>query len=488
MGIIKKEDIKDVAAIKRVMEMCALIPGFQEKVNEDPYGTIKELGLDLVPQDVSFSSTVNEKGLKLLSRFPDSLSQKYVDYMDAKVAFRDKLFEDCAPSNPAMNKWRKRQIGRCNLELGSRNKSLIHVTFTLEMADGCSVGCEFCGLNAGKLKGLYRYTDENARLFRKVISSAKEIIGDAAGCGTMYFASEPLDNPDYEKFLDDYEDCFGRTPQITTAIVTRDIDRMKRLLSRLDESSNIIYRFSITSREMAETVLREFTPEELIYVELLPQYEEAPGNGFVKVGRAAEMLTKNKKTAENDIQEVDGKNPEEDGNSEIEDNKNEEFSDTISCISGFKVNMVRKEIVLTTPTNATKQWPTGVIILDKAVFTDGDDFAEKLKGMIRKHMMNIIKPSDRIHIRDFVKIEKGEGNLMKAIGREGAEYHFTINENSEVYLYIFDILKEGYITRRDLVSRITSMEKYRGTSSEAIFYIINRLWEMGIIETESGAI
>ena len=466
MGIIKKEDIKDVAAIKRVMEMCSLIPGFQEKLNADFYGSIEEMGLNLKPQDVSFSTTVNEKGLKLLSRFPDSLSQKYVDYMDAKIYFRDKLFEDCEPSNPAMKRWRKRQIGRCNLELGSRNKSLIHTPFTMEIADGCSVGCEFCGLNAGKLKGLFRYTDENAKLFRKVIRSAKEIIGDAAGCATMYFASEPLDNPDYEKFLDDFEECFGRTPQITTAVVTRDISRMKRLLSHLDENSNIIYRFSITSLEMAETVLREFTPEELIYVELLPQYEQAPGNGFVKAGRAAKMLSKGDDTDQNE----------------------EEFSDTISCISGFKVNMVRKELVLTTPTNATKQWPTGEFILDKVNFTDGDDFALKLKDMIRKHMMNIIKPSDRIHIRDFIKIEKGEEDITKVIGRGGAEYHFTIKDASELYLYIFDILKEGFISKRDLVSHIVSMEKYRGTSSEAVFYIINRLWEMGIIETESGTI
>lgn len=464
MVMIKEEDIKVVAQIKRIMEMCALIPGFQQDFNSDPEAAIKELGFDLTPKDVSFENEATLKGVKMYARFADSQSQKYVDFMDAKIAFRDKLIEDCAPSNPAMKKWRKRQVGRCTVELGSKNFSIIHVPFTLELANGCSVGCEFCGLNAGPLRGLFRYDDENAKLFRGILRNAKEIIGDAAGCATMYFATEPLDNPDYEKFLADFEECFNRTPQITTAVSTRDIDRMHSLVAHLKPESNIIYRFSLTSLEMAQTILKEFTPEELIFVELLPQYQEAPSNCFASVGRAAELL-----------KEKEGK-------------EEEEYTDTISCISGFKVNMVRKDIILTTPTMASKEHPTGEIILDAAQFTDADDFAAKLKAMISKHMMNIIKPSDRIKVKDTITIDESKENELKLTSKMGAEYTFGDNEALKLYKAIIKLMKDEYISRKDIVIKITQMEEYRGLASEMMFYIINRLWEMGVLELESGKV
>jgi hypothetical protein len=86
--------------------------------------------------------------------YPESSASKYAAFMSAKLAYRDELKKICEPAHPAMRKWHKRQTGRCMAVLGARTDALIHLPFTIELSDGCSVGCEFCGLAAGKLKSV----------------------------------------------------------------------------------------------------------------------------------------------------------------------------------------------------------------------------------------------------------------------------------------------------------------------------------------------
>lgn len=454
MALVKQEDISDVSRIKRVLEYATLVPGYNDRLAEDPQGVLDELDLGLTIEDISFRPAVINNNRTLEAVFPSSKGPKYSEFLNAKLRYKDSLIEDCAPDNEAMKKWRKRQVNRCMVELGAKNKSLIHTPFTLELADGCSVGCEFCGLNAGRLKSVYRYTTENAILFNDVLRITKNIVGNAAGHGTMYFATEPLDNPDYEMFLKDYRRVFKVTPQITTAVSTRYIERLRKLLADLDPDTDIIYRFSMTSLEMVKTIFKEFTPEELIFVELLPQFDEAPSNHFSSVGRAAE--------------------------------KSDEYGDTISCMTGFRVNMARKEIVLSTPTFANEEHPTGEYILDCVNFDDADDYEDKLKSLIRKHMLNIISPKDRLKMRDCVKFRIEDDFILEA--NFGAEYHIKNNEKTALYKIIFNLLTDGYRTKQEMLSDIKKDPEFENISPENVFFILNRLWEMGIIELESGKI
>lgn len=458
--LVDKEDIKDVSEVKRALEWCALIPGVEERIRQNPNEVLKELGLNLVAEDISFCPRENDKDLHMKALHPGTKAEKYANFVNNKFDYIDIIREACIPTNEAMKKWRDRQINRCKVDIGGHTAMLIHAPLLIEIADGCSIGCEFCGLNAGRLKSVFRYTEENAKLFNEVISACKEVIGDAAGHGTMYFASEPMDNPDYELFNRDYVKTFGVIPQITTAASTRHIERLRKLVAELDEDCGTIHRFSITSEKMAREIFDAFTPEELIFVELLPQFEEAPSNNFVKVGRHA------------------------DGDSDSD------YADTISCLSGFKVNMCRKEIALSTPTWSTKEHPTGEIILEVRNFTDGDDFKKVLKEMISKHMMNIIKPNDEITMADGLTYTETEDGDIIFTNNKDVEVKLRTNggDSKKLNLEIFNILSSGYNTKREVVAKLNEKIEGAALGSDLIFFAINRYWNMGLIKTKSGTI
>ncbi len=454
MELLKKENMQDIAQIKRFMELCSLIPGFGKEFVKDPEGILKKYNLPLTKEDVVFYP-VKEPGV-MKPVYTTGKAQLYADFMAKKFEYIDETRQVCVPSNEAFKKWRERQINRCRMELGGKSNFLVHVPLTIELADGCSVGCEFCGLNAGRLKSVFRYTDENAKLFRGVLNVVNEIIGHAASEATMYFATEPLDNPDYELFLADFLKEFDKIPQITTATVMRHAERMHKLLKQIAEDGRTIYRFSVLSEELAWKILDEFTPEELLFVELLPQFSEAPSNGFVSTGRNA--------------------------------SDTENYDNTISCVSGFVVNMARQEIRLTTPTNATKEHPTGEYILETAHFESVEDFKNIMLGMIRKYMMNIIKPSNAIGLQSYVGWRR-EGNEIVVESKAGTVAKFDTSKDAQnLYETVLGLIEEGTHTRREIVEKTIQMNNVGGSGTEYLFYIISKLWNMGIAVDKSGQI
>lgn len=457
MKYIEKEDMKDVGNVKRVLEWLSMDIEFIKEYHDDPIAALERIGSPLKPEDIEFLPQEGELLGKMQARHPGTVAEKYADFVNKKLDGREQMKLDCAPTNESMNKWRERQIGRCNMELGARVVGLIQSAFTLEMADGCSVGCEFCGLNAGRLKSVYKYTDENSKLFRDVLNYMKETLGElAAGQATMYFASEPLDNPDYGKFLADFIDIYGKIPQITTAAAMRHKDMLHKLLTQLNENGGTIYRFSVLSLDMFKQIVEEFTPEELTLVELLPQFEGAPNNHFAKVGREADKV--------------------------------EEYDNTISCLSGFVVNMARKEVRLTTPTGASPEHPTGEIILYKGNFTDIESFEEVITHCIKTYMSNILGPKERVRLREGIRLEYKDGKRVITSGK-GLDYELAVSasDNVDICGILFNILSNGYNTRREIAKKVH--EGVNGViRPEMLFHIINKFWKMGILETESGAI
>ncbi len=451
--LAEKEDEYKISWIKRFMEYESLIPGFHEEEAADPEAVLKKYGFPLTVQEISFYP-LREGELMMRPVFPDSAAQKYADFMNAKIGYRDALKEAGIPSHPAMQKWHRRQRGRCMAELGARTDALVHIPFTLELSDGCSVGCSFCGLNAGKLKSLFRYTEENAVLFRSALTGVKELIGDAAGQGTMYFASEPMDNPDYESFLKIYREVFHTTPQITTAAAMRNPERMHRLLKEINEEGTTVYRFSVLSEALAQQIFAEFTPEELVYTELLPQYKEAPGSAFANSGRMAEA--------------------------------NGVYDNTISCVTGFVVNFANRTVRLTAPTSSSPQYPTGEIILGRESFADADNLIEVMRKMISTYMSNIISPLDRVQLRQNLTWNI-ENNEVIVQNNKGVRFTIKSGDQTDFYRNLMTLLSSGYHTKREIVAEL--IKGYdQPVMTHTFHYCINRLWELGILELESGKI
>ncbi|MBR6452285.1 MAG: radical SAM family RiPP maturation amino acid epimerase, partial [Lachnospiraceae bacterium] len=361
-----EKDREAIGWVKRCQEYKAMIPGFADRLKESPAEVLKEYGLPLKPEDVFFKKHPDNMDPKQHKRmeaeYPGSKAELYAGFMNKKLDALQTLRDDNTPSNSKFAKWRENQILRCILDLGPQAPFLVHVPISFEIADGCSVGCEFCGLNAGPLKELFRYTDENAALWKDVLARSKEVVGPAAGGGTLYCATEPLDNPDYELLMHDFKDCFGVIPQITTATAARHIDRLHELLKELNEDGRTVYRFSILSEEIFHKIMDAFTPEELVLVELIPQFDEARNHHFVHTGRYAR-----------DHKSMPAYQMEQEGLGQEEDAPEKAYSGTIACMSGFLINMCRRSITLSTPTWQDEDHPTGQYILAEEHFTDGAD-------------------------------------------------------------------------------------------------------------------
>jgi len=347
------ENERVAAQVKRVLEFCSMDAEFVSKLREEPNEALRDIHVE-VPY---------EKMKCLLTRDPEDTgiteeAACYRQFITNKLKSRNYMQRiGCVPSDPRFRRWRERQLNRCRVEMGLRNQVMVHAPLMFELTDGCSVGCPFCGVNAGRLKGIYRHTPENAELFRDILCEMKTLLGDSAGGGTCYYATEPLDDPDYEAFIGDYYEILGVIPQMTTAAAMRDPERTRKMLSGFHRMYRQIHRFSVLSLETFRAMMDFFTPEELLYVELLPQFPQAPANRFTEAGR-------NRKEDADDAYHLG----------------------TICCVSGLVVNMPRKEIRLLSPCGVDKEHPTGERLSARRTFTDTESFRKVLEEIMDQHM------------------------------------------------------------------------------------------------------
>lgn len=478
-----------ISDFKRALEVAYLLPEGKELLNTNAEEFKSKYGLpnvDTYALRLFFGdepvdwSTLSED--EVLDAMPYQLF-RYRQFCINKVARRDNLLKvENVPLDPKMAKWRERQINRAKGFSGKAYSSNVQINLALELQDGCSVGCPFCGAGAKKLQKIYRYTDENAELFRNVIKAAHEEIGESAGKGCMYLATEPLDNPDYELFLADYRKEFNTLPQITTAVATRDVERMHKLLEPLRDEALGYYRFSIKSIKEAEDVLREFSPRELIRVELLPQYEEAPGfQGFAKAGknRAAD------KTSTSDPEMATDRLYGVEPVKEIENEKGVCITDqaeekvlvaTICCISGFIVNMARKDIRLVTPYPADDEHPDGEVEVARRHFESAEEFRDIIRELIATYMSNqlpsdvVLKPYDYFFIKKLP--DKGECILTNA------GYYLALDNQFDGFEDTAKLLFEGKYTKKEIAYKL-SIEK--GIAPFETYFCLGVFYKNGII-------
>ena len=420
-GFDDKEYIHELGHAKRVLELCTMEPGFQEKFTADPEGAFREYHIDADPTSMKILA-IKEEAEKVRQTPFEELPRtvrRYRAFMNEKFAGRDAMAKkECVPSHPAFKAWRGRQVSRCWAELGVRNSAIVHAPIMYELNLGCSVGCPFCGVAAGKLQKVFRYTEENAALWKDVLGITKEIVGSAGGSGICYYATEPLDNPEYEEFTYDYFDVFGIMPQITTATATRNIQRTKNYLKESDKRYLRVNRFSVLSLDMLHKIHAEFTPEELLYVELLPQFPEAPSCHFSNAGRAREF----------DSKSVDSNDQ----------------GGTISCISGFVVNMAESTIRLVTPCRSSDEFPTGERLIAKRPFGTAEEYRRTLAGLIEEFMPESLPKDQPLRLRNGIHFEATEEGIQ-FYRDEGFKLKFSGNDDipAKQYQDVLAKLKKG---------------------------------------------
>lgn len=276
------------------------------------------------------------------------------------------------------------------------------------------------------MQKLFRADSENLRLWQDVLEVVKDIIGRAAGEGVLYFATEPLDNPDYEKFAEIFEEILGKVPQITTAVAMRNPERVRRIIAADSQKTQItIHRFSLLSREIFQGVMESFTPDELLFVELLGRYPESLLGNLTKAGRSYEG----------------------------ENSASMEITNTISCCTGFIINMADKTLRLSCPTDADAEHPTGEIQSPRYSFSGAEDLRRVMLRVIREYMP-VSMPMDKglsfAPFYEFAAVENG----FRLISKAGLKVSFRQEREAEIPYYrrVGELVKAGGYTGMEIAA------------------------------------
>jgi radical SAM family RiPP maturation amino acid epimerase len=395
------EYLKELANTKRLLELWELDDRFRDRMRQDPAGAAAEHGLEVDPEEVRLlwdpearraRRKVYDEG-RPVPDLPRPV-QRHAAFVREKLVYAEEWLANSDPADPAMTAWRNRQIERSCSQLGSfKGRSLVHVPVAIELAVGCSVGCWFCSVAAPSLSRKAVYAEVKG-LWQEVLQAIHEVVGAAARWGFCYWATDPLDNPDYAEFCCDFAEVFGRFPQTTTAIAWKDPERTRSLLKLSREKGCELNRFSILTLSILRKIHAAFRPEELLQVELLPLNKEA-GRPKAFSGRARE-----------------GKPPS--GHTTLDP----ELASTTSCVTGFLLNLVERSVRLITPCSASDRWPLGHWVVDQAVFRDGDDLSRHMRRMIAEHMPTYVKPERQVRLRgDLAWTPGGDGEAPRISSR-----------------------------------------------------------------------
>ncbi|GLR45219.1 hypothetical protein GCM10007880_57360 [Mesorhizobium amorphae] len=455
--------LRTLAHIKRFMERLVGDMAFRTALSENgdnPRTVTERYGIEVDPMGMLplwRNSYLKFRFEPEVATWP--LAVMWDEYMRDMLRHRDLLRAEGEMStvNPRFHAWRERQIHRCNGELGGSAPSVTHPVIAFELSEGCTVGCWFCGLSAGRFKGYYEYSEAHAELWRGVVGVTSEMVGSAARTGFCYWATDPIDNPDYDRFLFDYYQITGALPQTTTAAPLKDQALTRRVLELFKRYGGVTNRFSVLNTNHLNQIHAAFSPEELMGVELILQGKEAlTAKAFA--GRARERKQK-LQAAKND--------------SAIE--LLERDHTTIACVSGFLVNMRQGRVQLVTPVPGSERWPLGYRIVDERFFSSSDEFRERLQCIINEHMFE--SPPPNLPIRFRRDLEYEAGNRYFHLRSRNIEHRIL---DDVAPTSVGDLIARGSCTASELVVRVIA----DGASALAVADLLDQLYAAGVIEED----
>jgi radical SAM family RiPP maturation amino acid epimerase len=367
---IEKELIQTVSQLKRFFEKWQTDAAFRENLSVNPEVTLASCNFDIDLEAIRplWDSTTSPQ--RDLGQADSSLIKTFKGFVEQfqPASFRDELL--AKPTDLRFRAWRQRQMNRLASQAPCQEHIPIEaraIPVCFELSKGCSVGCWFCAVSAPKLGDLFTDTPENRTLWQQSLQLIQQILGPVAGAGFCYFATDPLDNPDYETFCSDFCEILGAFPQTTTALPLRNPERTRRLIALSKQKGQYHNRFSVLSIPMLNKIHAEFSAEELAFVGLEPRNQEAErSDPKVKAGRAR---AKSQQPAE--VAPAPSANL---------------LDGTISIITGFLFNMVERSVKLVSPCMASEVWPDGYQIYEQGTFTDIDSLRSLLEGMMTRHM------------------------------------------------------------------------------------------------------
>jgi radical SAM family RiPP maturation amino acid epimerase len=466
-----------IADAKRFLELWTSGPDFRKALAENPSATLERYGIGHVdPEELR---ALYDPALAGKEGPTSPLVKAYREHIGEKLRWRDQIRRDCAPDDGRFRAWRERQMARCLVELGPElDVAIIHTPLAVELALGCSVQCWFCSLDAPKLQAVCPYDDTHAALWREMLATLKREVGAANQYGCLYWASEPLDNPDYEQFCDDFCDAFGIYPQTTTAAPVRNVERTRALLLRSREKGCRVNRFSVLSLDVLDRILDSFTAEELAGTELLHQ-----GNGAdslkAAAGRSTSHFAEHPEALRRERQKIQEKLDLRAAatGQESPSNASVPMPGTTSCVTGFLINLVQKTVKLISPCYASERWPLGYAVFGEGTFADAEGFAALVRRLIDEGM-EVDLPEDReLKFASSLRVD----DIEEGFSLTGRYQRFDCkNAGGVAYLRrIGRLLEEG----KNTASAISILCSYEFGVADALTRgVLKNFWQKGMLD------
>ncbi len=425
--------------VKRLCECLYSDPDFIDKLSKEPALMSEKIRIDAEPDEVlKTAENIRENKGKdnpysSVYRKKQERARKGIVEGLSKERFSSRVLHDYG------------DIVRNRMMVSSflirSHPNIWYYPVIFELTEGCSQHCPFCALDAGKLSKIFLYTKENSVLWREVLGIIKKVVGPASDMGICYFATEPLDNPDYELFIRDYKEELGRLPQTTTALSLKDPERIRRLILGTDSEDldRGAVRFSIRTLDEFYRVMSEYSPDELADIDLISNNPESGS-----------------------LYSASGRRFGQDGG----------FDYSIACIAGLRVNMASKTVCFEEADMPDEDRPTGERIYETLFFEDGASFEKAVLYLIETYARDGIRNGDLLKFDRCVdvKISGNEASL------EGNGVRLVLTGNYQ-FMEVLRMLKDEELTMDMIGERLKAPDLVKNSLLEKL----DRIYRKGYL-------
>ncbi|MDD9807574.1 MAG: hypothetical protein OXU34_04790 [Gammaproteobacteria bacterium] len=377
--------------------------------------------------------------------------------------------------------WRRRQTARNVIARGYFGLTALYLPFAVELSDGCSVGCWFCGLSPDKFRGHREATPQALREWRQVLRAMHGMFGRYAQRGFLYWATDPLDNPDYEVFADVFAEELGRWPATTTSLAAKDLERTRALIERGREKRTPSSRFSITTLKMQDKIHRYFSAEELHDVDMVP-VNKGSFLGLAQAGGVLTMAEKQPQRAADEKRKLENIRINLQGGDWDSSRQHEYVHETICCVAGFLVNLVKRSVELITTVKASHLYPKGYEVLESATWDDAAQFSDIADGMVRRQMATVPPGDGRLVLHPAVEYRADDGGCWFESGR-GYRERFESPSAPGLHAAVADALRvagnpESVAPVAEIRRRVSSGG---GHAPALVGSALRELWQAGVL-------
>lgn len=376
--------LSDVAWLKRLGECFCGDPGFRADFLAAPERAARARGLRVAPEDLNAFHAAQGGSDE------DDPRARWTENMHALWELT-RAGLDCEGWNAAAQsgarpggehyrRWRARCRARERYDFPPHVAGFYRPVVAVELASGCSVGCWFCAISADGLRATAELGAAERAEWHAVVDVLERTLGASSAAAICYWATDPLDNPSYESFLEAFHARTGAWPPTVTALAARQPERVARILARAARHGCLSNELSVLSVADLRRLHAAFRPEDLLFTPLVLQGRGA--HQFVAYPRAVPA----RKVLAGRVREAAAR-----GNAMAR----EAQPGSIACVVGFLLNLVERRVRLIRPCTADARWPLGYVVLDEARYADAPELEARITAMTSRWMSAEL-PDDRV--------------------------------------------------------------------------------------------